>query len=273
MARIFHQNMRNFGGNSNPRNILFGQRFGQINTALGNAFIAAGFTEILNTGVGLHNNLPIIAQALDPGLTNYVVIEVGTTAFNRREFIAIATDPAHFPITHAGHILYNSMTNNWTIFNTAVGNIVNNRINLPILVNVAVDNRGVAYVAGAYNGNNYLLGFMHNMHLLRLPTLGFDRLGPIASLMRNNVPGYAAARVIIGGDFNLAPRNPANRGVRLYGRCCRNAFGIAINTTAANPIDFFVVSNAGTTDADVDTWGQTRILPGGSDHCGITLRV
>jgi hypothetical protein len=114
---------------------------------------------------------------------------------------------------------------------------------------------------------------MHNMNKLRPPTLGFDSLGRIAYRMRQNVPGYAAARVIIGGDFNLPPRDPANHGVRLYGRCCRNMYGMAINTTVANPIDFFVVSNAGTIDADVDTHGQTLIIPGGSDHCGITLRV
>jgi hypothetical protein len=273
MALIFHQNMRDFGGNSNARNILFSNRFDQINTALGNLFIAAGLTELMNTGAGLHHNLPIIVQALDPGLTNFVVIEVGTTAFGRREFIAIATKPANFPITDAGHVLYDSMNNTWAIFNTPVGNIVANRINLPATVNLAADNRGVAYVAGAYNGNNYLLGFMHNMNKLRPPTLGFDALGRMANLMRNNVPGYGGARVIIGGDFNLAPRDPANRGVRLYGRCCRNVFGLPVFTTVANPLDFFVVSHAGTTDANVNTCAQTLIVPGGSDHCGITLFV
>ncbi|HEY6970270.1 MAG TPA: hypothetical protein VJA94_13770, partial [Candidatus Angelobacter sp.] len=98
MFVVFHQNMRTFGGNTAVRNVNYAAQMGLVGGVVaalngGACTAAAGYTELLNAGVGMHANLPNIALALDPGLTNHLVIEVGTTIGGYREYIGIAWDP------------------------------------------------------------------------------------------------------------------------------------------------------------------------------------
>jgi hypothetical protein len=277
MTLIFHQNMRDYGGNSAPRNALYAARFGAISATptVPNGVLVAGFTEIMNSGVGLHANMPGVIQNLDAGLTNFIVIYVGTTSVGRRaEYIAIATDPV-FVAAHAGQVLINPVTAQWAIYNTPAAAVVNNRIGVPGGVNLQADSRGVAYVAGTFAGNQYIIGFMHNMYNEGNKTGAFTNLGRVAQVMRQNVPGYGAARVIIGGDFNVAPRNPTRRGgVPLHSCCKRSALtGLPIWTTIGmNSYDFFV-ANTAQTDANAEVWGQTMVIPLGSDHAGVGLEI
>ncbi|HEY0378762.1 MAG TPA: hypothetical protein VGC87_17735 [Pyrinomonadaceae bacterium] len=281
MARIFHQNMRRFGGNTIVRNAFFMLTFDAIRNAPGTggaaatSFFAAGFTELSNSGLGLHANIPEIIQCLDVALTNVLVIEVGITAVGGdREFVAIATDPALYPITDAGHVLFNSMHNRWDLHNTPAGDIVDNRIDIPGGIDLQADSRGVAYVAGTYLHTDYLIGFMHNMCKEGNKSGLFEKLGQAANRMRQ-VPNYAAAHVVIGGDFNVQPRHtrPRNGGLQLYACCRTDMLNFPMYTTAANPYDYFMVSNVATTDADVEIYAQTRATPIGSDHSGVTLEV
>jgi endonuclease/exonuclease/phosphatase family metal-dependent hydrolase len=137
----------------------------------------------------------------------------------------------------------------------------------------------LAYIAclELATGNPFLIGFMHNMYNLGNKSSAYTNLGTMADNARNAIGGgYAGAEVIIGGDFNLAPRNPKRpRGATLflYPRAARvggGTVGAYINTTAANPYDFWAISNGGRTDAHVRVRTQTRV-PHCSDHAGITL--
>jgi hypothetical protein len=282
MALIFHQNMRDYGGNSAPRNVLYATRLGLINAATGSSYIVAGFTEVMNSGVGLRTNLSLLAQQLDAGLTALYVFGVGATSVGaRREYIGIAVDPAYVAVTHVGSVLRN-VYNQWQVFAGPVGALpAGNVMAMPVGAPLQADSRGLAFVAAVYNGVNYIFGFMHNMYAIGEKTGAYQNLGLMASRIRTALTGagYGAARVIFGGDFNLDPgwpgheRNPSRRPLTMHRTCMVGAFGQPIRTTAVNTYDFWVVTHAGTTDANCNVYNQTFVVPLGSDHCGVTVRI
>jgi hypothetical protein len=275
MALLFHQNMRVFGGGSAPRNAVFTGALTAINAATGAAYWAAGFTEITNPNAPLRGVLAGLAATLDPGLTSLVVIEVGTTALGMREYIGIVWDNAAFPVAHVGRVLRDPVNRAWAAYNVAAAAIPANRvILLPGLgAPLAADSRGVAYIAGTNGGTNYLLGFMHNMYALGDKSGAYVAMPSMTDLARAGIGGaYAAAEVIVGGDFNLDPRPPKRpRGAAflLYPRA-EGGPGAYTNTTLANPYDFWLVSNVGITDADDTVYPATRVAAG-SDHAAVVL--
>ncbi|HKP13667.1 MAG TPA: hypothetical protein VJZ91_16220, partial [Blastocatellia bacterium] len=173
MARIFHQNMRVYGGGAGGRNAAYLAALTAINGITGAVYWAAGFTEITNGNAPLRAALSTRAQALDAGLTNIVVIEVGTSALGTREFIGITWDSAAgLNVQHAGQALWNPVNHGWPAYNNAIGGApINQTINLPMGVALGADTRGLAYIAGlslggGMGGAALIIAFMHNMYAL-----------------------------------------------------------------------------------------------------------
>lgn len=276
-ALLFHQNMRNYGGNSALRNATFTGALATIGGITGASYWAAGFTECLNSGPGLRTNLSLLAQALDGGLTSLVVIAVGQNALGRDEYIGIAWDNvAGVNVAHVGQVLWNPMNRNWVAYNTPFGNVVNRSLPLPPAAPQGLDTRGLAYIAGMKGNTAYLIAFMHNMYSTGNKTAAFESLDRMATLARNTIGGgYVDATVLIGGDFNLRPRSrKRSRGAdeRFYARAALAAPGVYVNTTNVHPYDFWMVNNSNITDADARVFVQTRVVRG-SDHAGITLNL
>lgn len=270
MGRLFHQNMRKYGGNSNPRNLAFATGFGQIGSATHEACLAAGFTELLNAGDGMHVNLSGLAQELDHNLSKFVVIWVGTTANNHAEFVGIATHDVAFTVSHAGHVFRNSFTKKWDLVKIPIGDLQDKPLGAPKLFQA--DSRGVAFVAGTrkLDAKPYIFGFMHNMYNLNERTIPFRSLGDAAKLIRQGLSfdGYAAAEVIIGGDFNVDPDDTQS----LFGRCKKDG-ELNVKTTEANAYDFWLVSDGNARiNAHCDVHVNTRVEDA-SDHAGISLQI
>jgi len=223
MPLIFHQNMFSFGGHSAVRNATFTGAFAAIQGITGAIYRAAGFTEVINAGAGLRHTLSLLAHALDPNMTDLVVIEVGTTAVGvRREFIGIAWDPAALIVQHAGSVLWDSANQRWRAHNAVAAGIVNQTINRPAGLMLGADSRGLAYIAALRLGNPFLIGFMHNMYNLGDKSSAFTHLGNMADAACNAAGGvYGGAEIMIGGDFNLRPRQPKRpRGANVLLRTC-----------------------------------------------------
>lgn len=285
MALVFHQNMRVYGGNQPVRNGAYIGAFGAINgvTPGAQSYWVAGFTEVMNASAGLRLMLSGLAQIIDPLLTSFVVIEVGITSVGmQREFIAIAWDPLALNVQHLGQVLWNPTTRTWVGYDAAPAFVVNQTRNMPGGVALGADTRGLAYIAGldVAAGNPYVFGFMHNMFHLGNKTAAFSSLGVMCSRMviAMNDANYplATTQFYLGGDFNLRPRNPTARGGKvLSAKAARNGGAAGppaayVNTTLANPYDFWVVSDATRTDAHAVVLPQTRI-PNASDHAGVRL--
>lgn len=276
MALIFHQNMRDYGGGSIIRNNAYDIALTAINAATGANYWVAGFTEITNAGTS-RAALTARATVLDPGLTRLIVLNVGTMAVSgRSEYLGIAWDPAYITVQHAGQVMKHAVTRTWNAYdNTApFGGFANPQvIGRPAVGALTADSRGLAYIAALRGATPYIFAFMHNMYMEGDKTGAYNNLNNMAALIRAAVGGaYAAAEVIIGGDFNLAPRNPKRpRGaaLNLTARAAR-AGGDWANTTAANPYDFWVVSNAGLANAACAVRANTRVAHC-SDHAAITL--
>ena len=164
------------------------------------------------------------------------------------------------------------MHRNWYVVNTPMAAIPVNGV-IPLVVDAGPDTRGIAYIAGLRGGQPYIWGFMHNMYLIGNKTGAFGNLDNMANQIRGLIGGvYANAQVIIGGDFNIRPRNPGTASRRMLLACAARVFGGPYtNTTLANPYDFWVTyNNPQSTNADVGVWDDTRV-PGASDHAGVSL--
>jgi hypothetical protein len=271
--------MRTFGGHAPVRNAAFQVALTNIGNATGHQYWAAGFTEVLNDSAALNVELSAIAQTLDPGLTSLVLIEVGITAVGARsEFVGIAWDPAAFDVDGAGHVLH--VDGAWQAENTNMAGVANATIGLPMLdADLKADARGLAYVAGTHGGAPYLLGFMHNMYGLGDRYGGFANLWLMAGRARQAAgAAYAAAEIVIGGDFNIEPRDPrlhadpylAHRGAR--GPAPAGGVGPFVNTTNAHPYDFWLVSDVAIPDANASVHVDSRTADC-SDHAGISLVI
>lgn len=131
------------------------------------------------------------------------------------------------------------------------------------------DARGPAFIAGRFRNRYAIFVFLHNMHNHGNRFGLVDSLGAIVQAIRVQLGGnYQDAEVVIGGDFNVRPRDPrrnARGGVRLFARVARDGQGRIINTTARNPYDYWIVSRADVTDAAAAVSDATR-RPGASDH-------
>ncbi len=246
---------------------------------------AAGYTELINNGAGMHLNLPGIATALDAGLTQRLIIEVGTTSVGAsREYIGIFWDPNVLTVQHAGQVAWDAFNRRWgAANNTAAGAFPANRnLNLPGAGGLGLDTRGLAYIAcrRVLNNNPFIIAFLHNMYSVGDKTAAMNNLDVMTGrAMAAAGVGYGAAEIIIGGDFNVVPPAAAQdrrKRIRstLAARVNRNAAGVARNTTQYNPYDYWVVSDgAAITDADthrhLETRWDTDIFC--SDHAGVSV--
>jgi hypothetical protein len=284
MSLIFHQNMRNYGGGAWLRNFIFDLNFAAMQAATGALYIAAGYTEIRNNLTAL--NFTARAAALDPGLTNGILIEVGITAVgNKIEHLGIAWDPTVVTVTNAGQVLYNAIARRWQCYNTAIPGLPPATIPLGGVGMAApavgakrkfdetaiADSRGLAYIAGTYNGVNRVFAFMHNMYGLGDRSSAFTKLNTMVDAI-NATLGIGGTRTYMGGDFNLQPRDP-RRGRALHHAAARNVANTAyLNTTAANPYDFWLSDQAVITHARASRRNET-LNSGVSDHAGVVLRL
>jgi hypothetical protein len=135
------------------------------------------------------------------------------------------------------------------------------------------DTRGLAYIAGteATNGTNCIFGFMHNMNTLGNKSGAYRSLNDMAAAVVA-ATGYMGPTIYIGGDFNVPPNDPLDGGL-LHVAGERDAANTHyLNTTSANPFDFWLTDDAGTTNGDADIFYQT-LASGASDHAGIKLIV
>jgi hypothetical protein len=278
MARIFHQNMEKFTGTTAKRIKGYTTKLGAINTKTGSVYLAAGFTEVFSCKPVLRKILTRVARKLDPGLTKLVVIEVGTTACTKNpEYIGIAWDPDHLTVQYAGQVYYDLVAMQWKARRVEVEDIVKQTVDLPARLSYGKDTRGLAYIGCSIKGKPFLIGFMHNMYKMGERNLAFTALPDMGDKVRKLLgEGYSAAEVIIGGDFNVEPRNPKpERGdaLHLAARAARVGGGLGgayIKTTNKHPYDFWAVSNKGITDVEASVHTQTRAA-NCSDHAGISL--
>jgi hypothetical protein len=293
MPLLFHQNMRVFGGATPARNLVFQNRLLAIRAAALQPIIVAGFTEVMNSGPALRTVMTVLGSSLDPAITRVAVVTVGVTAVGgQREFIAIAWNPTALTVDHIGQVLWNSATRSWVCHNqvmtaaddaAAAGIPTTLTIGLPALADLGADSRGLAYIAARKPmGGAYIIAFMHNMFMLGNRSGAFASLPKMLQATRAALvadPRYNLAAgtptMIVGGDFNLRPRDSSVRGLaRGYGRAARigGPASAWVRTTNRNPYDFWVVSDVNIVDAQVAVHAQTRV-PRGSDHAAITVAI
>src|SRR5215813_3735687 len=109
MALLFHQNMENYGGGE--RNAKWQHAFEAIQQKTGKVYWVAGFSELL----GNKNEkfmewypkmLTRVAQSLDDGLANTLLIAIGEAASGtRHEYVGIVWDHAGgLTVEHAGQV-------------------------------------------------------------------------------------------------------------------------------------------------------------------------
>jgi hypothetical protein len=274
MPFLFHQNMRSFGGAQIDRTAAFAAAFASIHTATGGGYWAAGFTEVMNSGASLPA-LQDLAPLIDPALGHLLVIEVGKTAFRTREFIGIAWNPAVLDVLFAGQVLWNSMFRRWQESYVPFADFpANATIGLPESERVGADVRGLAYIAARQvgTGNPCVVGFMHNMYQLGDRYRGLASLPTMARKVMSAIgDGFENAQVIIGGDFNVRPRNLGPRPLPLYSFAAHRVPGGFVNTTLANPYDFWLVRNR---IPGMRAYVKTRTRRArASDHAAIVLRL
>jgi hypothetical protein len=265
--------MQNYGGGTPLRNAQFNLDLAAINALTGNVYWVAGFTEIRNNVTA--QNFRLRAANLDGGFNDWTLIEVGITAVGAQvEHLGIVWDTGSLNVTHAGQVVYDVVLRSWVCFDHVFGGLAPATIALPGLgaVHLGADSRGLAYVAGTdvTHGANYVFAFMHNVFWIGDRTGAFQRLNSMAaSILATLGWSFATANVYIGGDFNVYPRRP-NRRALLRDIKAVDGFGVPLNTTAANPYDFWLTNVAARTNADARVYNQT-LASGVSDHSAITL--
>ncbi|KQO12474.1 hypothetical protein [Sphingomonas sp. Leaf242] len=279
MASLFHQNMRTFGGGAAVRNAAFNGAFNAINGAVGNVFLAIGYTEITNPNAPLRGQLLALGTTLDAGMDSVIVMEVGQTALGMHEYAGIVWDSTNFTAAAAGQVSYDNLNLRWQA--NAVAAPLPATIALPHGTYMAVDQRGPAFIAGTTGGNEVIIMFMHNMYGLGDRSRGFNGMPLSADAIRAALGGnYVNAPVFAGGDYNIRPRfagTKRGRDGNLRGmpfRAARaGAAGAYINTTAANPYDFWLANDV---THIPEAWATVRLesrIPLASDHAGIRLRI
>lgn len=264
---LLHQNMRVFGGGSSDRNAAFAGGFTAIGYVSASPYLAAGFTEITNDATSLAE-LPALAAAIDPGLISLVIIEVGISALGHAEYIAIAWNPDLFTISNAGQVLKGNLgvATDWRAYNTSMTPPVP-AIGLPASQVFAADARGPAYIEGTYDGNSYLIMYFHNMFATGDRSGAYTNIPSMESKIKSILGLDGNTRTIIGGDFNLNPRDLSG----LEAHAARNAAGEYIKTTWSNPYDFWLCSpnvNFVKTEVEIVTRGREQ-----SDHAAIVLKI
>ena len=216
-----------------------------------------------------------LALALDPGLTRVTAVAVGTTAVGvQTEFVGIAWNPLMLQVEYVGQAV--QVDGVWQAYLTRYANgVVPPRVAFPAGVPLrTADSRGLAFVAGMAGGAPYLIGFMHNMLNLGNRTGAYDNIPTMTTRACQAMGGaYANARIIVGGDFNLLPRNPGTARSRgaMYFVAAEDDDGTYANTTVANAYDFWLVNFGQLTSDDVDILDQAFGDGGRSDHAGISL--
>ncbi len=273
---VFHQNTKNLSP-SDPSFTYYKTAFRSIRQTTGKYYVAAGLTELLGDPKSLADNVPKLAQNLDPRLDKAVVVAIGQLSSPQRlEYIGIAYDSSFFTLESAGSVLRLSGSGDWFCNNKPAATMSRTRngngyIGMPSAsVGYKLDYRSLAYVVGLVNNvDRYVFGFMHN------DFGNGDRSGSFRGL------GFAAEKIlgaanvdpdnafiVFGGDFNVAPDDVAGRKVTLKAHYAVHNEK-AIKTTAANPYDFWLLSpNVDVQGALVYSGTRNVIL---SDHSGIAV--
>lgn len=271
MPRVFHQNMRVFGGGVVDRNAVFTGAFARIQVSASSSFAVAGFTEIVNDRTAF-DAVGRMADTLFDSRCDHVVVEVGNTAGDRTEYVTIAWNRAFLQVSRVG--LY-SRQGDGTWRPTLV-DLPPDRRFVPGGVGGVLDSRGVAFVLASGRGSlanrRFALGFFHNMY-----NLG-DRSGAVQNLPRvmRDLSVDEDAEVIVGGDFNVIPPPVAGEPPPLQSRfedirvlAAIDEHGQYVNTTSVHPYDYWFVNRPWTYD-EAHVHPETRI-DGASDHAGISL--
>jgi len=275
MAWIFHLNMQNYGGASVPRNALFDAALNIINGVIPNPLWVAGFTEIRNGNAG--GRFYSRARVLNPSFNRRTLIEVGVTAVgNRVEHLGIAWNSNSVAVQSAGQVLYLSGTKKWNVFpKAAVNGAIPTTIALPAILGIGLgaDTRGLAYIAGTAVGKNHIFAFMHNLYAIGDRYSAIANLNGMAKAILTQMNWTAAnTDIYIGGDFNVRPYSPGASRAILHHAAAVNLAGQYVNTTAANPYDFWFTNDANAQNADARVYAAP-LNNGASDHSAVSLNI
>ena len=300
-VRLFHQNMRNFGGVGRANEFV--TAFGQARVAdfNGDRIAIAGFTEITNANSTVAA-LTASAQALQgQAMAAPIFFAAGTTyTGSLQEYVAICVDQYTQVDACAASYLYVSQADprNVLIYVVTSQNAAA-MANLPpgtiqqggVTYSLGINYRCIAFVqvtmqVTAARAVQFVAGFTHNVCQSGDPGKLITYLPKVCLQVCNALNiDETDWPIIIGGDFNGRPHNVGIGGVPLQAfRYQQN--GKDVNTTRANCLDFWFssVDELDGQGPDIDNGscdlhpqpllmtynGTTTTL---SDHAGISIIV
>jgi hypothetical protein len=307
--QLFHQNMMKFGGETTAWNTRMKKAFGNVNIGHpGARVLAAGFTEICNYR-SAHESLKTMVRKLDPGLTTLMTVAVGRTGRmvgdssgppSKRqrtyfqEYLTVATQRRvaangttvlhEFEVMHAGKAIFldspdlgPSPAGCFPVGGSVAAE------ELPY--NAKVDSRGIAYVVGRVNsvgdplhGRLLVVAFMHNMYGVGDGSSGITGVPRLVNAIYQEHQAditAATAPCIVGGDFNVEPRELGLRGAAPFRpQAEEDSDHNPYLTTGSHVYDWWSCRVKSLVGAEPVIWMQTlkKNKPKNlSDHAGISL--
>jgi len=269
VVRLFHQNMLNWGGTARASDFI--DAFGKIRTepqplyTLGtDTVLAAGFTEITNIGTILTTHMRDMCDKMEPPVLNVsqfrepILFAAGTDINgNLYEYLAIVVNQAA-TVNAAGYtfiyvnkddgqdyIIYATSNTDTTKFTTLPQGPVYNDGKPYYLAN---NYRCLAFVDITYNGNTFIIGFMHNVCWAGEPGVVINQIPAFMRYTAESLNRNVNTPIIIGGDFNTYPREiSGGDGFNDVNPYFATLLGKNIFTTSSSCIDFWL-SNTNTID-------------------------
>jgi hypothetical protein len=285
---LFHQNMYNFGGANLARNQHYASVFRNLCFTLPPtvSIKVAGFTEITNniTSVPALSNL---ADNLMGANSTYVIACGRTAGAVNPEFIGISI-AIDTPVIAIGRIFLTLNGGSGVTLKHDPAPVLPLRPewsnNIP--EEATIDFRGVVYVVVTIDGNNVVVGFLHNLYTFEIQRfLVRSKISKMIKELREYYQRITNRNVYvyIGGDFNLSPQRVGNiregYSYPYYSYRPTTNGGNLYDYWYSHPINFFpqgMVPRAG-------DYSLTRVVISPrvngassynlSDHSAITLRI
>lgn len=278
---IMHQNLRVFGGGSLTRNQAFADAMEDISTDIGSSsrVLVCGFTEVMNAGVKSQDALSEMAKSLDPCLVTSYFIACGVTAckdINQPEYVCISvfkeSKGVEFKPGAMGKVL-RLTDGTWKCYPHSDACPIHK---MP-KGDFGADIRGLAYIygtvsGGGYNNKSMLVGFMHNMYGLGDRSGYFSNIGIMVKSI-NDTHKLQNPFTLIGGDFNLPPRDaPSRTGVSLSA-VYEKTGDQPTNTTSKHPYDYWLTNNNNLLTNPRVLVNTRDVKSKLSDHAAISVQV
>lgn len=236
MTLIFHQNLQRFGGGGSSSKVsdLVGT-LTKTRTVAKDVIAVAGFTEVTNASTSVPQ-LKKLFSALK--IDQYIIAGVGDTALTgATEYISIGWKSGEFQLSEVG-VVQAKTASSFTYVTEPSTGWVQDGDEYVFPSGESTDSRGILYVSGQANGDNWVFGFMHNMYQVGDISLFTRSLGKITQGLAEKHD----ASVVIGGDFNVNPVGTRND----YGHSCAAvdpADGVYYYTTMHHTYDWWYVDD------------------------------